>query len=348
MIKFKTAHWARGALLALPVLLAVGCGGGAPAEGGTSAERVTVTNCDQEVEFPSPAQRLFVNDGNLIALTLAIGAKDQIAAVSSLQRDADILQRKYGDVVKELNDVAPEYPTMESVLAAKPDVMVAGWSYGYTESKNLTPDTLAEHDIDAYILSESCRREDGARGTMDPWEAVTTDLTNLGAITGHQDTAGDVVVDTEKRLAALREAPQGKEKPVVFVFDSGTDAILSSGAYGGPHAIIEAGGGVNALADVEDTWTQVTWEKFAKSSPDMIVFVDYGEQSFEDKQKVLAAHPASKNLPAVKEKRYLNLPYAMWTSGPLNIDAAEHMRRGLEKYDLVPGSDITPELELGE
>lgn len=38
----------------------------------------------------------------------------------------------------------------------------------------------------------------------------------------------------------------------------------------------------------------------------------------------------------------------MWVSSPLNIDAAEHVRKGLEKFGLVPESDIEPAMTLPE
>ena len=62
--------------------------------------------------------------------------------------------------------------------------------------------------------------------------------------------------------------------------------------------------------------------------------------------KVLESNPATKNLEAVKQKRFVNLPYAMWTSGPLNIDAAEYMRKAYEKFDLMPKSDIHTDVQL--
>lgn len=344
-----TAHTTRRlTAVALTVVLALSaCSSAtttAPAREGTG--RVTVDNCGTDVSFPAPAQRMFVNDVNLVAFALALGAQDQITAVSSLQDNKDVLTRKYGDVVGALNDVSAEQPSLETVLAARPDVMVAGWNYGYRESTNLTPQTLADHDVAAYVLSESCRQSGGARGTMDPWDAVRTDLRNLGSITGRSDTAEQVLTDTDERLAALQAAPQPAKKPVVFVFDSGTDAIFSSGAFGGPQAVIEAAGGTNALSDIEDSWTEVTWEKLATAKPDMIVFVDYPGQTVEEKQAVLAAHPASRTLEAVKNRRFLTLPYALWTSSPLNIDAAEHVRKGLESYDLVPASSVSPQLDL--
>ncbi len=131
------------------------------------------------------------------------------------------------------------------------------------------------------------------------------------------------------------------------MFDSGTDAIFSSGGLGGPQAIIDAAGGRNALADLRDTWTEVSWERLATARPDLIVFVDYPGQTLAQKQQVLAEHPASRDLPAVREQRYLHLPYAMWTSGPLNVDAAEHLRQSLESFGLAPASGLVPRLALG-
>lgn len=324
------------ALAAAAVLILAGCSAAADDEG-PSVGSVTVTNCGQEVDFPSPAERLFVNDSNLISMILALGAEDQVAAVSSIGRDEKVLTEHYGDAVAGLNQVSDDYPGMEIVIAQRPDVMVAGWNYGYDEVKHLTPDRLAQRDIAAYVLTESCRHEgSAARGIVDPWTALRDDLVNLGEITANEKEAAEVVDDLDRRLAALAAAPQPDEPPVVFVFDSGEKAVFTSGAFGAPQAIIEAGGGRNAMEDLEDTWTEVSWERLAAAQPDAFVFVDYPGQTFEQKVAVLKAHPATRDLPAVTEGRFLNLPYAMWTSGPLNIDAAEQVRAALEQFGLAP------------
>ncbi|HWJ65081.1 MAG TPA: ABC transporter substrate-binding protein [Nocardioides sp.] len=311
----------------------------ATAQEDAAGATVTVRNCGEEVAFPAPAERIFVNDSNLVSMLLAIGAADQVAAVSSIGRDEAVLTEHYGDAVAGLTQVSDDYPSLETVIAQRPDVMVAGWSYGYDEAQHLTPDSLAERDIAAYVLTESCRQGDGdARGIVDPWTALREDLTNLGAVTGHEERAAEVVADLDERLAALEAAPapDAGDEPVVFVFDSGEKAVFTSGAYGAPQAVIEAGGGRNAMADLDDTWTEVSWERLAAARPDAFVFVDYPGQTFEQKVAVLEAHPATRDLPAVQERRFLNLPYAMWTSGPLNIDAAEQVRAFLEAKELVP------------
>ena len=302
-----------------------------------SSGEVIVTNCEEQVRFPSPARRLFVNDSNLISMVLALGAENQVTAVSSLNRDQGVLTKHYGPAVAELNQVSDDYPSLETVIAQRPDVMVAGWNYGYDEAKHLTPDALATHGIGAYVLTESCRQEGGsARGIVDPWTALRNDLTNLGRITGHTTEAEDVTADLNARLDALAHAPQAKRAPVLFVFDSAGKAIFTSGAFGAPQAIIEAAGGRNAVDDLKNSWTEVSWERLAAAPPDAFLFVDYPGQTFEQKVAILRAHPATRNLPAVKQERFLNLPYAMWTSGPLNIDAAEQTREALERWEVLP------------
>ena len=148
------------------------------------------------------------------------------------------------------------------------------------------------------------------------------------------------------RLKAVQGAAQPEKKPVVFVFDSVKDNVFTSGKYGAPQAIIEAAGGVNATADVEDTWTNVNWERLATANPDVIALVEYPGQSYQEKIDALKSHPATKDLPAVQEERFVNLPYALWTESPLNIDAAEYLRKAFEKHGLAPASDVSTHLEM--
>lgn len=312
----------------------------------TSDGKTTLRNCGQDVTYDTPVTRLFANDGNIISIALAAGARPELVAVSSLERDRAVLNLKFPGQLDGLNVVNAKYPTLENIIAAQPQLVFAGWNYGFSEERNLTPDSLSSHGIESYLLSESCRSEGTTRGIMDPWQAVTTDITAIGALTGHQDEAAASVADIERRKEALEKLAKPQKPPVVFLFDSAQDAILSSGSFGAPQAVIEAAGGTNALADVKDTWTRVSWERITTADPDLIAFVDYPPQTYADKLNLLNTNPASKDLAAVKEKRYVNLPYAMWTSGPLNVDAAEILRRALESYGLAPEAAVTPGIDL--
>lgn len=335
------------ALIATVVAL-TGCSASTGGATKTNKDEVVVTNCGQQKTYTKTANWL-VNDGNIISMALAAGARERIVAVSSLERDESVLRAKFGNQLDGVKSVAAKYPSLENVLASKANLMVAGWNYGFNEGKGVTPDILAEHKIQSYLLTESCRQTDGkSRGTVDPWTAVRTDIGNLSKMAGTEETGKKVIADMDARLKALQAAPQAAKPPVLFVFDSAKDTIFSSGSFGGPQAIIDAAGGKNALADVPDTWTRVGWEKLVASKPDAFVFVEYPPQTYAEKIQILQTNPATKDLPAVKEKRFINLPYAMWTSGPLNIDAAEWVRHDLEQLKLVPSSDIKPQLKLPE
>lgn len=334
--------------LALGATILTGCGAEeTTASGPAGAAAVTVENCGEKVTTDEPLTELYAYDGGIISIALAVGARDELVAVTGLARDKQLLELAYPDErVDELRVVGDDHPTLETVLAVNPQMMFAGWGYGFSESRNLLPETLHEQGIDTYLLSETCRQEDGDRGTMDAWTALRTDLLNIGELTDHRETAEEVVTDIEERRQSLESAPGPAKAPTAFLFDSGTDAIFTSGSFGGPQAIFDTAGVTNATADVDDTWTEVGWERIAAADPDIIYFVDYPGQSYEEKVKVLKANPASRDLRAVKENRFVNLPYAMWVSGPLNIDAAEWVRRSLEHFGIVPESGIEPTLDI--
>lgn len=340
-----------GSALAAILALASACGSDATetADGGTGGE-VTVVNCGEEVTYPETVDELFAYDSGIISIALSAGAIDQLTAVAAASDDEDLLRLAFGDQYDQLNEVTGKGPTLENVVAAEPDVMFAGWNYGFSDSRGLTPDILAGHGIGVYQLSEACRQAEGEvqRGTMDPWAALDTDLRNIGTITGNAETGAAAADDVAERLEAIRALPAPEDKPTIFLVDSTSDTIFSSGSFGGPQGIIDAAGARNATEDVADTWTSISWERLAAEDPDMIAFVDYGEQTVEDKIAALKAHPASRDLKAVRENRFINLPYGMWVSSPLNIDAAETIRAVLEKHGLAPETGLTPRLDVAE
>lgn len=337
-----------GALVLTPAMLLSACSND---DADSTASKpsdtaISLINCEEEVTYEA-TDSWFVNDSNIIALALAAGGSEHIQYTAQLKQDHDLLRAKYGDVVDDLNEVSPNLVSLEEIVAQDPDIFVAGWNYGMSDTNNINPDTLGDYEIGTYILSESCRQEGSTRrGTMDPWAAADEDILNLGKLAGTEETAEAVVADIAARRADLEAAPAPDEVPVGFIFDSGTDAPFTSGAFGAPTAILEAAGSRNAMDTIEDTWVSVSWENLVESDPDYFVFVDYPGQSLEEKIAVLEQNPATQGLPAVIEQRYINLPYAMWCSSPLNIDAAEWIRVALEAYGLVPESDITPKLSL--
>ncbi|WP_051341435.1 ABC transporter substrate-binding protein [Pseudonocardia spinosispora] len=318
----------RSALVLLCVLL-TGC---AQAPAPPRGESVTVTNCGAPAAFPV-RPRLFVNDGSMIATVLALGADDRIVAVSSLTPDRTELRRRLGERVDRLREVAPTYPSsLENVLASRPTMMFAGWGGGYSESKGITPARLARHGVAGYVRSDSClRSEGGKRGTMDPWVAVRTDVQNLGAVLERREQATQVVGDLDRRLDALRADRLPGPAPSIFVYNLGTDAPVTGGHFGSVQGIIDAAGGQNIFADADTSWLTGSWERVIGRDPDVIVLLDRPDRPVAAKEQYLRADPRLRTLRAVRENRLVTMPYVLWTSGVLNIDAAEELHAVLPR-----------------
>ena len=242
------------------------------------------------------------------------------------------------------------------------DIDIAFFSAGGSVSAKFAPFAAASGAVvidntshfrmeaDIPLVVPECNPEDIAqwtnKGIIANPNCSTIQMVQILKPLDDANDASDLIKDIDQRLETLRQAPKADKTPVGFLFDSGSETIFTSGKFGAPQTILEAAGAANATADVEDTWTQVGWETVPTSQPDFFVFVEYPGQTYQEKVDLLKSHPATKDLPAVKEEKFINLPYSFWTSGPMNIDAAEFLRKGLESYGLQPESTITTKMEL--
>ena len=85
--------------------------------------------------------------------------------------------------------------------------------------------------------------------------------------------------------------------------------------------IMDAAGLTNIFADVHDTWTSAGWEQVVAADPDVIVLVDATWNSAQKKIDLLESNPATSQLTAVREQRYLTVPFAAGEAGVRNADA---------------------------
>jgi len=134
----------------------------------------------------------------------------------------------------------------------------------------------------------------------------------------------------------------------VFYFDIATDSgVLSGGGFSAAQAVIEAAGGRNVLEGLDNEQLTVSWETLAAKRPDFIVVGDYGGAlSYEASVRKLQTNPATRNLPAVENERFIRVPGFMMRPSPQMIVAAERLRVALEDVGLLPDSEIDVGSEL--
>ena len=85
--------------------------------------------------------------------------------------------------------------------------------------------------------------------------------------------------------------------------------------------IMDAAGLTNIFADVHDTWTSAGWEQVVAADPDVIVLVDATWNTAADKITMLESNPATRELTAVREHRYVTVPFPASEAGVRSASA---------------------------
>src|SRR5699024_2381288 len=93
-------HQRAGLLLAsvvTVVMMLAGCSAGADSEPAEPRE-VTITNCWQDITFPQPAERIYLNESQMLTTMFELHADDHIVAVSGLNSGRrEVIKRLYSD-----------------------------------------------------------------------------------------------------------------------------------------------------------------------------------------------------------------------------------------------------------
>lgn len=286
---------------------------------------VTVQSCNRTVTFDAPPMRAISNDVNLTEMMLVLGLRDRMIGYTGISGwktlDADMRQG-----VAELPELSAKYPTKEVLAGAEADFFFAGWNYGMKVGGEVTPETLAPLGIQTYELTESCIHVGPkARSSM---EDMYADILNLGRIFGVEARSEALVAGWKARLSEVTAKVDRSTPLRVFLYDSGEEAPFTAGAYAMPTALIEAAGGVNIMSDLEKSWAEIGWEPVIERNPEVIIIVNYGDVTAEQKIAFLTENPAFAEVDAVKNGRFVVLEYVEATPGPRNIKAVEKLVAG--------------------
>lgn len=288
---------------------------------------VTVKSCNRDVTFQQAPQHAVSHDINMTQMMLALGLKSRMAGYSGVTGWKSVTP-EMAHLLDGLPELASKYPSVETLLNANVDFFFAGWDYGMRVGGDLTPQTLQPLGIPVYELTESCAFV--MKRPAASLEDTYNDLRNLGKIFDVQDRADALIATMQAQVAEVRKDLPAN-RPRVFLYDSGEDRAMTSGRLGMPQALIDAAGGRNILDDMETSWTRVNWENVVERNPEVIVIVDYGEVSAEQKQQFLLGSPALQSVDAIRHRRFIVIPYVQATPGIDNVVAVQTLAQGFHR-----------------
>ena len=278
----------------------------------------TVQSCNRTVSFDKPPSKAISNDVNLTEMMLVLGLSDRMVGYTGIS-GWKTLDEEIRQGIGRLPELSQKYPSKEVLIGADADFFFAGWNYGMKVGGEVTPETLEPFGVKVYELTESCihiMQKDKAS-----IEDLYTDLINLGRIFDVEKRAKNIVEQYKSELLSFTNNLKADKLLRVFVYDSGEDAPFTAGLYAMPTALIEAAGGINVMDDFKKSWGTVTWEEVVERNPEVIVIVNYGNVTAEEKREFMITNPAFANIDAVKNDRFVTLEYVEATPGPRNIRA---------------------------
>ena len=293
-----------------------------------ASSKVSVDSCNRTVTFDSPPQRAISNDVNLTEMMLVLGLSDKMVGYTGIS-GWKTLDEEMRLGVKQLPELSPKYPTKEVLVGADADFFFAGWNYGMKVGGEVTPETLKPFGINVYELTESCIHiMTKKKVSMDD---MYNDLLNLGLIFQIENRAKKLVDEYRSDLKNFTQKLESIPAKKVFVYDSGEDTPFTAGRYAMPTALIEAAGGINIMDDFQKSWGTVTWEEVIDRNPEVVVIVNYGKVTAEQKRKFMMSNPAFANIDAVKNDRFVTLEYVEATPGPRNIKAIKKLAKAFRQ-----------------
>lgn len=215
--------------------------------GSLSGPQVFAAVAQGAANDPSPpALRIISLAPHITELLFAIGAGEQVIAVD----DAS----DYPAPATALPKVA-NYRSLntERILALSPDLIVA---WGTAQRQVVQP--LVQLGIPVFFSAPAT------------FSDLSSELRQLGELTGHQPTAAIVIQQFEQQLAELRLEYQGRSPLTVFYQISDAPLMSANGSTWMSQAVALCGG-INIMADSLAPYPQVNAEQVLANNPEVII-----------------------------------------------------------------------------
>ena len=196
---------AAASVSACVALVAVsGCG--ATVTGAQERPRVTIENCGVEQTYERP-DRAIAYDMSSIEKMFALGLADRMRGMVLPKTAIEPSERSpWAADYRRTPNLSTDVLSLETVVDAKADWVLAGWNAGFSEERGITPARLADLGIDSYQHTETCfNYGEDPEEPVPPLEAMYADLTTIGRVFGVEDKATQVVGDLRDRADRLAE-----------------------------------------------------------------------------------------------------------------------------------------------
>jgi iron complex transport system substrate-binding protein len=320
------------AITSLATLAALALAGCAPTAAASvqhppaSPSSLSIDNCGTTEDFSGAVpKRVITIKSTSTEMLLALGLGSKI--IGTGYQDGPVPAEWTKDAAR-IPVLADKVPSQEVVLAKEPDLVYAGWESNFSADGAGERSDLQSLGVKTYVSPAACE-EPAYKPKKLGFDDIFQEIREVAAIFRVKPDA--LIARQKKTLASITPDTSA---PTALWFSSGSDTPYVGGGIGAPELIMKTVGLRNIAAGVKDTWTSFNWEAVIAANPDVIVLVDASWSTVEKKIGVLEGNPATAKLDAVKNHRYLIVPFAASEAGVRTVSAAADLARQLKKLDL--------------
>ncbi|MEV7389993.1 ABC transporter substrate-binding protein [Streptomyces sp. NPDC091215] len=333
------------ALVLVSALLLTACGGtrsgGAdPATSAAAGHPVTLDNCGHKVTLKSPPKRAVSLNQGTTEILFSLGLADRTAGTATW---TDPVMKGLEKADASVPRLAGNNPSFERVLDAEPDFVTASFVSTLGKGGVATREQFEKLGVPTYVSPSDCsdgkdndNGGDGSRSEPLTLDAVYGEIRDLGRAFGVEERGTELVASLKKRVSTATAGLHASDVSLMYWFANSQSPYLA-GCCGAPGAITRTVGAQNAFADTHDEWPQINWETVADRDPDVIVIGDLTrkQQTAETaaaKIRFQESNPATRNLTAVKKKRYVLLSGQAMNPSVRTIEGIEKVAAGLRDF----------------
>jgi iron complex transport system substrate-binding protein len=267
---------------------------------------VTIENCDFTQTYEEAPSRIVGVSPTLTETLIALGAGDNIIATGYSR---PVLLPEYTASYEAIPTKWEAYPAKEVLLAAEPDFIYGAVSFFNPEVAGTRQD-LEALGSKTYNWSEDCQT-----GSVTA-ELAYQKLRDLGSILGVSEGAETLIGEMQQQIADVETKLREVEtKPRVFLYDSEEVTPFTAGKRSLANWLVTTAGGQHIFEDLDAVYDYASWEAVIERDPEIIVILDYGTPTGEEKKTFLLNESRLASITAVQNQNIVIVPFEYMNTG---------------------------------
>ncbi|MFE5393880.1 ABC transporter substrate-binding protein [Streptomyces sp. NPDC056568] len=334
-------------LLLTGALLLTGCGSGSGSGSsgkptGAGKRSVTIDNCGRKVTVEAPPERAVSLNQGTTEILLSLGLADRMVGTATW---TDPVLKGLERANEQVPRLAENQPSFERVLDAEPDFVASSFTSTLGKGGVAPREKFEELGVPTYLSPADCEGKDntgdgdGSRSEPLAMDTVYREVRELARVFGVEERGEKLVSGLESRVAKAT-AGTGAENATVLYWFANQESPYMAGCCGAPGIITNALGARNVFDDSTQEWPQINWETVADRDPDLLVIGDLTRrsQTAESAAKKIAfleSNPATRNMKAVRAKRYVLLSGQAMNPTIRTVEGVEKVAAALREHGLA-------------